>query len=175
MLAWRTLVGNWRLWRPALHPTTDPPPHVHADEEEVFYVLEGIVEVMCGDQQFTAGPGSLVLTPRGTLHTFHVSDDGPGKRLVITAPARFERFVAEVGSPSETMTLPARISRHLPVRDALGPAPGSPTVTAGWLVERSDDGRPLTRRHCLGRGCGSGLRAQDDSPRTLGARVARPG
>jgi len=33
---------------------------VPADEEEVFYVLEGIVEVMCGDQQFTAGPGSLV-------------------------------------------------------------------------------------------------------------------
>lgn len=88
-------------------PDYGPPPHVHADEEEVFYVLEGNVEVMSGDQQFTAGPGSLVLTPRGTLHTFHVTDEGPGKLLIITAPAQFERFVAEVGSPSTTMTLPA--------------------------------------------------------------------
>jgi mannose-6-phosphate isomerase-like protein (cupin superfamily) len=88
-------------------PDYGPPPHVHADEEEVFYVLEGTVEVMCGDQQFVAGPGSLVLTPRGTLHTFHVTDEGPGKMLIITAPAQFERFVAEVGSPAQAMTLPS--------------------------------------------------------------------
>lgn len=88
-------------------PDYGPPPHVHADEEEIFYVLEGTVEVMCGDQQFVALPGSLVLTPRGTLHTFHVTDDGPGKLLVITAPAQFERFVAEVGSETRTMALPS--------------------------------------------------------------------
>jgi mannose-6-phosphate isomerase-like protein (cupin superfamily) len=88
-------------------PDYGPPPHIHADEEEIFYVLEGTVEVMCGDQQFIAAPGSLVLTPRGTLHTFHVTGDGPGKLLVITAPAQFERFVAEVGSPAHAMEIPA--------------------------------------------------------------------
>ena len=87
-------------------PDYGPPPHIHADEEEIFYVLEGTVEVMCGDQQFVATPGSLVLTPRGTLHTFHVTDEGPGKLLVITAPAQFERFVAEVGSGTSTRELP---------------------------------------------------------------------
>ncbi|CAA9382682.1 MAG: hypothetical protein AVDCRST_MAG93-9281 [uncultured Chloroflexia bacterium] len=88
-------------------PDYGPPPHIHADEEEVFYVLEGTVEVMCGDKQFVAAPGSLVLTPRGTPHTFHVTDEGPGKMLIITAPAQFERFVAEVGSPAPGMDLPA--------------------------------------------------------------------
>ena len=41
------------------------------------------------------------------LHTFHVTDEGPGKMLIITTPAQFERFVAEVGSPAQAMTLPA--------------------------------------------------------------------
>jgi mannose-6-phosphate isomerase-like protein (cupin superfamily) len=113
-----------------------PPPHVHADEEEVFYVLEGKVEVMSGDQQFLAGPGSLVLTPRGTLHTFHVTDEGPGKMLIITAPAQFERFVAEVGSPAPTMTLPAPkepdVGRLIEVSAKYGityPPPPGPAAT----------------------------------------------
>jgi mannose-6-phosphate isomerase-like protein (cupin superfamily) len=71
--------GQLAIMEARTPPDYGPPPHVHAQEEEVFYVLEGNVEVMSGDQQFVAGPGSLVLTPRGTLHTFHVTDEGPGR------------------------------------------------------------------------------------------------
>jgi hypothetical protein len=40
------------------------------------------------------------------LHTFHVTGDGPGRLLVITTPAQFEDFVAEVGTPADSMTVP---------------------------------------------------------------------
>jgi Cupin domain len=33
-----------------------PPRHVHAHEDECFYVLEGTVTGTCGDEAFEAGP-----------------------------------------------------------------------------------------------------------------------
>jgi mannose-6-phosphate isomerase-like protein (cupin superfamily) len=87
-------------------PDYGPPPHIHANEDEAFYVLEGTVEVLSGGDQFVAHPGSFIYSPRGTLHTFHVTGDGPGRLLVITTPAQFEDFVAEVGTPADSMTVP---------------------------------------------------------------------
>jgi hypothetical protein len=43
-------------------------PHVHEQNDEFSYVLEGDIGVRIGEQEFTAGPGSYVLKPRG-IHT----------------------------------------------------------------------------------------------------------
>ena len=50
-------------------PMADTPLHVHANEDEVFYVLEGEHIVQCGDQEFRLGPGGLVFLPRGIPHS----------------------------------------------------------------------------------------------------------
>src|SRR5438067_11926232 len=47
-----------------------PPPHVHLAEDEVFYVLEGGLEFLCDGRWVHAGAGSVVRTPKGTLHTY---------------------------------------------------------------------------------------------------------
>jgi quercetin dioxygenase-like cupin family protein len=83
-----------------------PPPHIHHDEEEGFYLLEGELSITCGEQTWTAGPGAFALLPRGIPHSFRVSDAGNARMLQITSPAQFERFAAEVGEPAETMTIP---------------------------------------------------------------------
>jgi quercetin dioxygenase-like cupin family protein len=83
-----------------------PPPHIHHDEEEAFYVLEGELSVTCGDQAWTAGPGAFALLPRGLPHSWRASDAGSARMLQITSPAQFERFAAEVGEPAQTEEIP---------------------------------------------------------------------
>ena len=49
-------------------PMVDTPLHVHQNEDELFYVLEGEHVYQVGTQEFRAGPGGLVFAPRGTPH-----------------------------------------------------------------------------------------------------------
>jgi mannose-6-phosphate isomerase-like protein (cupin superfamily) len=83
-----------------------PPPHMHRDTDEAFYVLEGRFEGFCGDASWVADPGTLVFLPRGVPHGFRVSDTGPGRTLLILAPSGFDRFVAELGTPAGRLVLP---------------------------------------------------------------------
>jgi quercetin dioxygenase-like cupin family protein len=86
-----------------------PPPHIHHDEEEGFYLLEGEVSITCGEHTWTAVPGFFAMLPRGIPHSFRVSDAGNARMLQITSPAQFERFAAEMGEPAQTMTIPPPI------------------------------------------------------------------
>jgi mannose-6-phosphate isomerase-like protein (cupin superfamily) len=72
------------------------PMHRHTREDEYSYVLEGRMGALLGDDVLEAGPGDLVLKPRGEWHTFWNAGDGPCRILEIIAPAGFERFFAEL-------------------------------------------------------------------------------
>jgi len=85
-----------------------PPPHVHSDQDEVFYVIDGMFTVRCAEQTWPAGPGSLVFLPRQVPHSFVVSDDGPARTLLINAPAGFADVIAELGEPTTQLELPGR-------------------------------------------------------------------
>lgn len=87
-------------------PGTEPPPHTHQNEDEAFYVLEGEMSIVCGDDQFTAKPGAFVFLPRGVLHGFTIVGRQPLRGLVLTTPAGFDQFVAEMGEPAKTRTIP---------------------------------------------------------------------
>jgi mannose-6-phosphate isomerase-like protein (cupin superfamily) len=82
-----------------------PPLHVHADEDEGFYVLDGELIVHCGELSWIAGPDSFVFLPRGIAHSFVVSR-GPVRALQITSPSGFEDFVNEVGRAPKGAGLP---------------------------------------------------------------------
>lgn len=79
-----------------------PPPHIHHNEDEAFYLLSGHVLAQVGDRKIAAHTGSFLWLPRNVQHGFVVSDDGPCTMLVITTPSGFDRFVAEVGSRTAT-------------------------------------------------------------------------
>lgn len=83
-----------------------PPPHIHRNEEEGFYILDGEVEITCGDQTWSGTAGAFALLPRGIAHAFQIYGDRPARMLQITSPAQFERFAAEMGEPAPTMTIP---------------------------------------------------------------------
>jgi mannose-6-phosphate isomerase-like protein (cupin superfamily) len=72
------------------------PLHRHTNEDEYSYVLEGRMGALLGDDVLEAGPGELVLKPRGEWHTFWNAGDTPCRILEIIAPAGFEGFFTEL-------------------------------------------------------------------------------
>src|SRR3990170_5469511 len=47
-----------------------PPPHIHTNCEEAFYVLDGEVEFCLGEVTFVGRQEAFVLVPGGVAHTF---------------------------------------------------------------------------------------------------------
>ncbi|MEI2578745.1 cupin domain-containing protein [Scytonema sp. PRP1] len=66
---------------------TAPGPHIHRHMEEMFYVLEGEVEILVGHQKVQGQPGAFVLVPRGTPHAFANRGTKPAKLLIMFTPA----------------------------------------------------------------------------------------
>jgi mannose-6-phosphate isomerase-like protein (cupin superfamily) len=72
------------------------PMHRHTREDEYSYVFEGRMGAILGEDVLEAGPGDLVLKPRGEWHTFWNAGEEPCRILEIIAPAGFEGFFAEL-------------------------------------------------------------------------------
>jgi quercetin dioxygenase-like cupin family protein len=64
-----------------------PPPHIHTNCEEAFYVLEGEIEFSLGPATYVGRPGAFVLVPGGVAHTFGNAGIASARLLVIHAPA----------------------------------------------------------------------------------------
>src|SRR5829696_7427725 len=61
-------------------------PHRHDDHVDSFYVLEGEVEFTLESGVVTAGPGTFVSAPPGTLHGFGTRGPGRARVLNVHAP-----------------------------------------------------------------------------------------
>jgi quercetin dioxygenase-like cupin family protein len=60
--------------------------HVHSRIEEIFYVVEGEVQIRVGDQLLRGTAGDFVLVPPGVAHGFASSGDGPAKMVLVISP-----------------------------------------------------------------------------------------
>ncbi len=67
--------------------------HVHEDEDDAFYILEGEMTFIFGADEVTAAPGTFVLAPSGVEHGFRNDGDSPVRMLNIHAPAGFDRRI----------------------------------------------------------------------------------
>ena len=76
-------------------PGGGPPPHIHTREDETFYLLEGEVEFLLGDDLVVAGPGDFVNVPRGTVHRFRNAGAETARMVLTFSPAGMERFFEE--------------------------------------------------------------------------------
>jgi|SRR5690606_1846905 len=72
--------------------TLGPGPHFHP-EDDVFYVLEGTVSFLLGEQRIDAPKGSFVLAPGGTVHDFENRTSERAGFLNISAPGNFEEHM----------------------------------------------------------------------------------
>jgi quercetin dioxygenase-like cupin family protein len=62
-------------------------PHVHADHSDAFLVLDGELEITFESGPIRAPAGTLVLIPRGVVHSFGNTSDGAVRFLNLHAPS----------------------------------------------------------------------------------------
>lgn len=96
-----------------------PPLHVHHDEDELFYVLEGEVRFQIGNRAQVARAGGALVGPRGQPHGFRVLSKG-GARLLTISRGGFEAMVRTASRPAETEALPAPIEPTPAMQASLG-------------------------------------------------------
>jgi Mannose-6-phosphate isomerase len=68
-----------------------PGPHSHANHDDIFYVIEGVMSFLVGDQWIEAGVGGFVRAPAGMTHDFANRTDRRAGLLNIYIPGGFER------------------------------------------------------------------------------------
>lgn len=105
-----------------------PPPHVHREHEESFYVLSGAVRFISGATETVLTAGGFFTAPIGVPHGFgNASPTEPARYLVTVSPQRYVGYFRELESlkpgpdgildPREILALMARYATD-PARPA---------------------------------------------------------
>jgi len=80
-----------------------PPAHSHTNNEEIAYVLEGMLRYSVDDEVRDLKPGERMYTPRGSVHAFSNPHDRTARALIILTPdigaQYFRDIAAVVGAP----------------------------------------------------------------------------
>jgi mannose-6-phosphate isomerase-like protein (cupin superfamily) len=75
-----------------------PQPHVHRKHEELFYVLEGELAYLVGDQRVVLGQGSFIHVPPDTVHDFRNSGSVRARCLMVSSPAGLDRYFEDMAA-----------------------------------------------------------------------------
>jgi quercetin dioxygenase-like cupin family protein len=83
-----------------------PPLHVHRNEDEIFYILEGEMLFRVVDRDVHAHAGDTLLAPKGIPHTYRIASTDGARWLTIIRGGDFEGLVRSCGRPAERSGLP---------------------------------------------------------------------
>ncbi|TPE53893.1 cupin domain-containing protein [Amaricoccus solimangrovi] len=87
-----------------------PPLHIHRDEEEFFYLVEGRMWFRVGGEDRVIEAGQCLLGPKGVAHTYAVLSPGGAHCLTITSGTDFEGLVRELSRPASGPGLPPHVA-----------------------------------------------------------------
>lgn len=80
------------------HCNSGGPRHLHRDQDEWIYVIDGDFEFETGDRRFRAGAGESIFVPRKVAHAWACVSGGMGKIINTYQPAgKMEQFFRELG------------------------------------------------------------------------------
>ena len=74
-----------------------PPPHVHYEHQEAFFVVSGSLTFTVGGQTHDAPAGSFIFIPPGVVHSFSNPTDTPATCVNAYVPGGIEGFFVEMG------------------------------------------------------------------------------
>jgi quercetin dioxygenase-like cupin family protein len=73
------------------------PPHIHTQEEESYYMLDGSMVLQMGSEEFTIEPNDFVHIPPGTIHGYRNDSDRPIHFLAWAVGGAIDDFFIEMG------------------------------------------------------------------------------
>jgi DNA-binding transcriptional MerR regulator/quercetin dioxygenase-like cupin family protein len=81
------------------------PRHLHHDQDEWIYVIDGEIELLVGDKRFRLGAGESVFIPRKIAHVWGCVNGKPGKIINVYLPAgKMEEFFRAVANSEDLPT-----------------------------------------------------------------------
>lgn len=112
--------GAYSLFEETIPPRGGIPPRIGHREDGCFYVVEGELEFLAGEEILNVGPGSLVYLPRGTVHGFtNVGETNARILNILTPGGTHERFFEEMEEDATAVSqIAARYGIEiLPIRE----------------------------------------------------------
>jgi len=79
--------GTMSVFEDLVQPGVGPGRHIHPDQDEVFFFLEGTFDVEIAGVLHHMRPGDVGFVPRGAIHAFKNTGDGVGRLRYIFSPA----------------------------------------------------------------------------------------
>ena len=98
--------GAYSLLLGRIRKGAEPAMHVHENEDEAFYLLDGEMIVTIGDKDYHAKPGDFIFLPRKIPHTQKLITDMLSTLLFIS-PAGLEQFFWDLSTPATSFDIPA--------------------------------------------------------------------
>ena len=88
--------GQFTLIEQYNEPGFGIPPHVHENEDEVFQVLSGQLEITVGGKTSTLTAGDIAFCPRGIPHGFKVTGEEKARVMLSVFPSGIEKMFGEL-------------------------------------------------------------------------------
>ena len=95
------------------------PFHLHPNEDEAIYVLEGELLVDVEGEQHRVGRGGFFFAPRGVPHAFMVTSE-TARVLALQTPGTGEAFYRDAGEPIESAEDASRPADWARLREVAG-------------------------------------------------------
>jgi quercetin dioxygenase-like cupin family protein len=99
--------GRFSLMDELLRKDSGPGPHKHCWSDETYYMLDGQITFLVGDEIKTARAGDFLMVPRNTRHAFRV-DSETARFLNGYTPASLEACILEWAMPATERVLPPK-------------------------------------------------------------------
>jgi hypothetical protein len=87
--------GKYFSMYAAVPPGGGPPPHLHLNETETFYILEGSFTFRIENETIIANPGDFINIPPNIVHNFKNLSDSFSSMILTYTPGGFEKFFEE--------------------------------------------------------------------------------
>jgi quercetin dioxygenase-like cupin family protein len=89
--------GTFSLFENRSGGQSRTPIHVHANDDETLFIIEGEMQVISAGTAHTMKAGQSIFLPRGIPHQILNTSGSPSHYMLLCTPSGFEGFLADGG------------------------------------------------------------------------------
>ena len=129
--------GAFTVFEGRTPPLQGPPLHLHRDQDEWWYVIEGEYKFEVDGEEIYARAGATVFAPRGSRHTFQNIGTTTGRTLTTVVPGGLDLFFEELETVVPRGTVPDPV-KMVPIFEKHRLELLGPPLAARPVAEASD-------------------------------------